>query len=369
MVELKDDQAAKVMGLSPDRLQNAWNVIRSEIARGITPSAVAMVTRHGHSVRFAAGYASEVNGKQDPVNYDTIYDVASLTKVVATLPLMLMLIEQGKVRLKDPVSFYLPEFASMNKAHVTVGHLLTHTSGLAPFYDMHTHGWSREKIMSFIYQSTLEYETGTKIIYSDLGFILLGEIISTVLGIPLDQAAHQFLYQPLGMKDTGFIMPEQLKSRIAVTEYDSALGEHLHGIVHDENARALGGICGHAGVFSTVSDLSRYAQMWLDGGLLNGEQLLSRTVMEASIVSKTAGIVGGNRGIGWQLKGDKYDASGDLLSNATYGHTGFTGTSLYIDPVNELSVVLLTNRVHHGRSTSVARLRECFHNAVVSAII
>lgn len=368
MVEHCDDQAAEAMGLSHTRLQHAWNVIRTEIAREVTPSVVAMVMRKGKLIRFAAGSTLYTDKEQCDVDYDTIYDCASLTKVVVTLPLILMLIDQGRVRLKDTVALFLPEFGVNNKAHVTVGHLLTHTSGLAPFYDLHTHGWSRDKIMSFIYECPLQNESGKQMVYSDLGFILLGEIISKLLGMTLDQAAQTYLFEPLGMSDSSFCMSDRPKSRIAATEFDTVTGDYLHGVVHDENARAMGGICGHAGLFSTAEDLLRYASLWLEGGQSGGHFILSRSIIKAATVPRTNHLPIGRRGLGWALQGDPYDASGDLLSPAAYGHTGYTGTSLYIDPVNELAAVILTNRVHLGRSKSVVRLRDYFHNAIVAAI-
>jgi serine-type D-Ala-D-Ala carboxypeptidase len=368
MVERYDDQAVAAMGLSPIRLQHAWNVIRTEIEKQTTPSVVAMVTRGGYRIRFAAGSTFPSHNSPTDAAFDTIYDCASLTKVVVTLPLVLMLIDQGKVRLRDPVALFLPEFGVQNKAGVTVGQLLTHTAGLAPFYDMHSHGWDRDKIISFIYECSLQYEPGSRVVYSDLGYILLGEIASKVMGMSLDQAAVTYLFKPLHMIDSSFSLSSELKARIAPTEMDSTAGTYLHGIVHDENARALGGICGHAGLFSTAEDLIRYTELWLNGGKLDGQFILSQAIVDAAAGSHTKHIAIGSRGLGWALKGDPYDASGDLLSSGTYGHTGFTGTSLYVDPLNQLGIVILTNRVHYGRVTSVARLRDCFHNAIAAAI-
>lgn len=368
MNEQYDVQAAAAMGLSSEKLQHAWNVIRTEIDKQTTPSVVAMVTRGGHRIGFAAGSPFPSNSSPSDAAFDIIYDCASLTKVVVTLPLMLMLIDQGKVRLKDSVALYLPEFGVQNKAGVTIGQLLTHTSGLAPFYDLHSHGWDRNQIISFIYECSLQYDPGSQVVYSDLGYILLGEIVSQIMGMPLNQAAESYIFKPLQMADSYFSLSSELIPRTAPTELDSASGTYLHGIVHDENARALGGICGHAGLFSTAEDLIRYTELWLNGGKLDEQLVLSKAIVEAATVSYTKHLPVGNRGLGWALKGDPYDASGDLLSLGSYGHTGFTGTSLYVDPLNQLGIVILTNRVHYGRTKSVARLRDCFHNAIAAAV-
>lgn len=368
-MELRDEHAAEKMGICPDRLQQAWATIIREIEKKEIPGAVAAITRRGASVRFAAGLAVDEGDRQVPVDFNTIYDIASVTKVTVTLPLALLLLDRGLVRLKDPVGRFLPEFASPEKQSVTIGHLLTHTAGLAPFYDLHTHGWDRSKIMSFIYQCPLQSLPGKQVVYSDLGYILLGEIIERVLEQSLDQAAQSHLFEPLGMQDSSFHPSAAQMKRVAATEYDEAQQSCLHGIVHDENARALGGICGHAGLFSTVDDLVRYAEMWMSKGRANGRVIISQRAVAAACTLYTGHLESARRGLGWMLHGDSMDASGELWSAGSYGHTGFTGTSLFIDPELELAAVLLTNRVHYGRNKSVVRLRNCFHNAIAASII
>lgn len=369
MIELRDEHAVETMGICPERLQQVWATISREIEQKEIPGAVAAITRRGASVRFVAGLAVDEGRHKVPVDFNTIYDVASLTKVTVTLPLVLLMLDRGLVRLKDPVGRFLPEFASPDKQAVTIGQLLTHSAGLAPFYDLHSHGWDRSKIMSFIYQCPLQSVPGTQVVYSDLGYILLGEIIERVLGQSLDQAAQSHIFDPLGMQDSRYQPTAAQLSRVAATEYDALQQSCLHGIVHDENARAMGGVSGHAGLFSTVDDLVRYANMWLAKGRANGRVIISQRAVAAACTLQTGHLKPARRGLGWMLHGDEMDASGDLWSAGSYGHTGFTGTSLFFDPDLELAAVLLTNRVHYGRKKSVVRLRNCFHNAIAASVI
>jgi len=408
--------------MNPERIADAFRLLDEAIAGGITPGGVAVVGRYG---RIAASYvagvahtaapaasggagsscgagsaasggghavahggsgsavsgghhsaapgdaAAAADGRRPlPVTESTVYDCASLTKVVATLPLVLLLVDRGRLRLDDPVARYIPAFAAEGKAAVTVRQLLTHTSGLPAHKNMYSHGWTPDEVKAYIYALPPEYEPGTKMVYSDLGFITLGEIAAELFGEPLDTAARRHVFEPLGMNDTCFMPPQEWRPRIAATEFDEALGRHKWGEVHDENAGALGGASGHAGLFSTAGDLAKYAAMWLAGGRIgeSGERLISQAAAEAATRCGTPGLPA-NRGLGWVLKGDPWDASGDWMSPSSYGHTGFTGTSLWMDPARDCFAVLLTNRVHYGRDGSVARLRACFHNAVAAACL
>jgi CubicO group peptidase (beta-lactamase class C family) len=319
-------------------------------------------------VEYAAGAAVTGPAGSLPAGKDTIYDCASLTKVIVTLPLVLMLIDQGSVCLDDPVRLWLPQFAESGKSAVTVRQLLTHTAGFPPHSNLHSHGWTKEQVLERALETQPVYEPGSRVIYSDLGYIALGCLVSALFGEPLDRAAGRRLFGPLGMNASCYCPPARLRPRIAATEHYPDEAGPRWGTVHDENALAMGGVSGHAGLFSTAADLTRYASMWLGGGRLDGKRLLSQSAVDLALRNHTASIEGGERGLGWVLKGDPFDASGDLLSAASYGHTGFTGTSLYIDPMLGLSVVLLTNRVHFGRDKSVVRLRAAFHNAVAGAV-
>lgn len=371
MNELAANAAAANM--DAERIADAFRLLDEAVARGDTPGGVALIGRHGRIAGIHAAGAAHTAAPGGeavlPARPDTIYDCASLTKVVATLPLVLLLVDRGRLRLGDPVAEYIPAFAANGKERVTVKQLLTHTSGLLSHKDMYSHGWTPEQVKAHIFAQPLEYEPGTKMVYSDLGFITLGEVVSVLYGEPLEIAAARHVFAPLGMNDTGYLPPERLRSRIAATEYDGSLGRHKWGEVHDENCGALGGASGHAGLFSTAADLAKYAAMWLAGGRIGDRgRLLSEASVSTAIRSHTDGLPA-NRGLGWVLQGDPWDASGDLLSPRCFGHTGFTGTSIWMDPAAGCFALLLTNRVHYGRSKSVVRLRNCLHNAVAAACL
>ncbi|WP_374016882.1 serine hydrolase domain-containing protein [Paenibacillus thiaminolyticus] len=387
-----DLSAAGQLGLSEEGLQAAWSPLDKAIEQGLIPGGVALIGRRGHAAAYAAGHAFMSEEHSIPASVDTIYDCASLTKVVVTLALMLILMDRGQVRLADPVAQHLPAFGAGGKAEITIGQLLAHTSGLPAHRDLYSHGWTPLQIHEEICAMEPDYPPGTRCVYSCLGYIILGHIIRQQFGRPLEEAAWSEVLQPLGMTASRYNPPPEWKPRIAATEYDAALGEYRWGFVHDENAHALGGAAGNAGLFSTASDLLRYARMWLalagsaggaasyiDGaadaslsrsgpGGFPESLLLSRGAVKEALRSHTLDIPGAHRGLGWVLRGDPADVTGEGLSPFSFGHTGFTGTSLWIDPAQDLTLILLTNRVHYGRGNSIAALRRQFHEAAVAAI-
>jgi len=371
----------------------ACAAIEREIAAGTMPGAVLGVLYEGREWVYASGYAHPKPSQGEPVlaREDTLYDAASLTKVVVTLPLMLQLLDEARLTLSTKVSDILPSFGAEGKTEITVGQLLTHTSGLQADLNLHSSGWSREQMWEAVLTAPLAVKPNTEVIYSDLGYLALGRIIEKMLDMSLDEAVKQRIWDPLGMHHSTLTPSREQTGRYAATEYENDMQEHLWGIVHDEKARALGGICGHAGLFTTAGDLLKYARMWLSEGsvplmqkteaaqgsvplmqkteVTEGEsRIFSRAGAAASIRTHTGHVHGTNRGLGWVLKGDQMDASGDWMSPACYGHTGFTGTSMWIDPQHQLAVVLLTNRVYGGRSSSVAQLRPQVHNALTGAV-
>lgn len=371
------EDGAERLGLEPEFVKAACQAIDREIEAGTAPGAVLAVVHRGQEWMYVAGYAQPEH--RVVVQKDTLYDCASLTKVVATLPLVLGLIDEGILELGTAISTWLPEFGAAGKEKVTVGQLLTHTSGLQADMKLHTHGWSKEQMWKAINQAVLQREPQTAVIYSDLGYLVLGRLVEEVSGLPLDEVAKRRIFEPLGMKNAAFSPISDVRGRCAATEYDEEFGGHLCGVVHDEKARAFGGVCGHAGLFATAGDLTRYARMWLEGGIVpdggsnhsgsgKHRRVLSQAAVEMSTQSYTSGIAEANRGLGWVLKGDRMDASGDWMSARSYGHTGFTGTSLWIDPDHDLAAILLTNRVYGGRSGSVASLRVRVHNALTAAV-
>ncbi|NKI22001.1 beta-lactamase family protein [Paenibacillus dendritiformis] len=383
-----DLSAAGQLGLSEEGLQAAWSPLDNAIEQGLIPGGVALIGRRGHAAAYAAGHAFLSEERSLPASVDTIYDCASLTKVVVTLALMLLLRDRGQVRLADPAAQHIPAFGAAGKAEVTIGQLLAHTSGLPAHRHLYSHGWTPQQIQEAICAMEPDYPPGTRCVYSCLGYIILGEMIRQQFGRPLEEAAGSEVLQPLGMTASRYNPPPEWKPRIAATEYDAALGEYRWGFVHDENAFALGGAAGNAGLFSTASDLLRYARMWLAlagsassaDGATNASLsrprteegpaafLLSREAVKEALRSHTNDIPGANRGLGWVLHGDPADVGGKGLSPYSFGHTGFTGTSLWIDPAQDLILILLTNSVHFGRGNSIAALRRQFHEAASAAI-
>jgi CubicO group peptidase (beta-lactamase class C family) len=366
MPEHMDLVEAAAWNSSTSSMDGVWEPIREAIGNRLIPGAVAAIQWKGKRIRYAAGLSVDNDKETVPVHLDTIYDCASLTKVVVTLPLVLMLIDQGKLQLDDHVSDIVPEFSRGEAKAITIRHLLTHTSGLAAGCDFHSHPWTLDRILQCLGSEPLRSKPGKQVVYSDLGFIVLGAIVARMMDMSIDQAAKRCIFDPLGMRDSYYCPPSDLLPRIAATEMSLATGKHWQGIVHDENARALKGISGHAGLFSTAEDLLQYAALWLNLGNANNDQLISRAAIATSIEWQTRNQISSRRGLGWVLRGDQADASGVLFSPKAYGHTGFTGTSLYIDPQLDLAVVLLTNQVHYGRGPMITQLRSDFHDAAAA---
>ena len=283
-------------------------------------------------------------------NIDTMYDMASCSKVVSTTTCILKLLEQGKLRLFDTVKKYLPRFKHEN---VLVWDLITHTSGLPAGVSGVCKIKSREEALDKIYALDLIYEKNTKIVYSDIGFILLGFIVEEISGMKLNEFAKKYVFDPLEMYDTGY-NPVDI-DRCAPTEErnDDIVKGIVCGKVHDEMAYLLGGVCGHAGFFSTCKDMSHFIEMVLNDGVYNGKKILSKATINLMFTpqvqeKKGIALTLNTRGIGWIVQGD-YCSAGDLASPETILHTGFTGTNVFIDRINKVGFSLLTNRVHPTR--------------------
>jgi CubicO group peptidase (beta-lactamase class C family) len=298
---------------------------------------------------------------------DTVFDLASLTKVVATATVTLALIQQGLLGLDDAAIDYVPDFTAFRQGPVTIRHLLTHTAGLPDGRKFYRWCDSRAELMHDLCQTPLETPPGSRVTYSDLGFLALGEIAGTAASAPLDVAVRHLVTDPLGMSSAGFIplaapMAFPLGG-FAATER-RADGTPWTGTVHDENARLLGGVAGHAGLFSTLADLVRFATWWVsdDDGPIPPQLRRTATSLQ------TLGL-DGRRGLGWTRTGDSFDILGGTWPPTAVSHTGFTGTSLALDPVSGLWVVLLTNAVHFGRdSTAIKALRRDVHAAAARAL-
>jgi len=327
------------------------------VAAGRIPGAVAMAGRGPATFgRWVAGQADAIQGR--PVRADTVFDLASLTKVVATTTVTLALAGQGRLRLDDPVTGYLPEFTACRDGPVTLGHLLTHTAGLPGSRKFYRWCGTREELLRDLYRTPLVTPPGSRVAYSDPGFIALGEVVAAVTAGPLDEAVLRLVTSPLGMSGTGF-RPNGPAERFAATER-RADGNAWAGTVHDENARLMGGVAGHAGLFAPAADLARFASWWVS----DSDAVVPAALRRSATTCQTEGL-GGHRGFGWACRGDDFDILDGLWPPTAVSHTGFTGTSLALDPPTGLWVVLLTNAVHAGRDpAAVKALRRDVHAVV-----
>jgi beta-N-acetylhexosaminidase len=359
--------APEEAGFRPDGLAEADRVVEGAVAARAFPGAVLAVGKDGVLAHLRAYGRLSYDDDAAPVATDTIYDLASLTKVVVTTTMAMILVDEGKLDITKPVSAFLPEFRGGAKDKVTVWHLLTHSSGLAAFGPLYKEIRGKEAFRQRLESMDLEYEPGTKSVYSDFGEILLGEILERVAGQDLDAFAGPRILGPLGMKDTMFRPGPRLLPRIAPTEEDTWRGRLVHGEVHDPNAFAMGGVSAHAGLFGTAPDLARFAQMMLNGGVLEHQRIVSRESVDR--FTKLAGIVpDSSRALGWDTPSGNSSA-GSLFGPRSFGHTGFTGTSMWMDPDRNLFVILLTNRVHPTRDNNAIReVRRTVADAVVRGL-
>jgi uncharacterized protein YbbC (DUF1343 family)/CubicO group peptidase (beta-lactamase class C family) len=300
---------------------------------------------------------------------DTIFDLASLTKVIATTTAVMQLVERGMISLEDPVADYWPEFKAHGKEDITVRELLTHYSGLRPDLDLKPEWSGYETALPMIVEETPVAVPGTRFIYSDINFETLGEIVRRVSGQPLEVFCAQNIFQPLGMKDTFFSPPPAVHDRIAPTQYQlGETGKMLWGEVHDLTAYNMGGVAGHAGLFSTADDLAIFAQMLLNGGTYAGARVLSPLSVEKMTTPQAPPDAMILRGLGWDIDSPYASNRGELYPLGSYGHTGWTGTSIWIDPVSRTYVILLTNRVHPDGKGDVVGLRTRVASVVAAAL-
>lgn len=339
------------MGMSAERLQAIDRVVARGISEGGYPGAAVVVGRKGHAV-WQKGFGTlSWSRASDAVSATrSIYDLASLTKVVGLTTAAMLLHDDGRLDLRAPVSRYLPAFSGGLKDQVTVEQLLTHRSGLPAGRDIWRVAKTPEEARRMVIESALSCRPGACYVYSDLGADILGFVIESITGTSLDSLLAERVFKPLGMVNTSFRPADSLRPRIAPTEMTPPRGYPIRGEVHDENAFALGGVAGHAGLFSTAADLSVFAQMMLNGGELNGVRIVSDTTVALFTRRKS-----GSRALGWDTAKGGVGA-GEYLSESAYGHTGFTGTSLWIDPERQMFVILLTNRVHAARARRPAKI-------------
>ena len=329
------------------------------------PGAIAVVgTRSRVIAQYGVGH---LDWKSSPApNEHSLWDLASLTKVIGLTSGIMQLVGQGKIEVDAPVQRYLPEWTGHAKERVTVRHLLTHTSGLPAFkpYDQITH--DPDSLAKLMFNTQLDTLPGVKMVYSDIGAYTLGRILEQVTGQSLDQYLHDHVFEPAGMHETMFRPPFALFPRIAPTEYDSVQRHRLvRGMVHDERAYYLGGVSAHAGLFSSAHDLTRFAQMYLNDGVIGKTTILPK----AQIAEFTTKKQVEDRALGWQ-KPNGTNSAGHMMSPDAFGHTGFTGTSIWMDPQRDIFVILLTNRVNPTRNNQkIGRVRAQLADGVMAVVL
>ena len=352
--------AAKLDAVAP--------AIEQAIREGKTPGAVVLIGHNGEVVYRQAFGNRAIVPEELPMGGDTIFDLASLTKVIATTPAIMQLLEQGKLRLEDPVAKYWPEFGSNGKDEITVRELMTHYSGLPPDLELKPAWSGYDTAMRRIEQTAPIVPPGTRFIYSDVNYETLGELVRRLSGQKLDDYAAEHIFAPLGMRHTRFLPPPSWRDQIAPTQYENgASGPLLWGVVHDPTARFMGGVAGHAGLFSTADDLAIFAGMLLEGGRYHGARILSEESVEKMTTPQTLPGKTAVRGLGWDIDSPYSSNRGNLFPVGSYGHTGFTGTSLWVDPFSRTYVILLTNAVHPKGEGNVVGLRSEIANIAAAA--
>ena len=349
---LKMPPLSSVFRLS--KLAEIDSAIAQSIDSGKAPGAVLRIANSGIVYRKVYGDKS-IKPDVYPMHYETIFDSASLTKVIATAPSISILLEQGKLGLNDKVDQWIPGFKKNGKGGVTIRHLLTHTSGLRPGLSLRSEWLGVEAAIEKAKAERINFQPNTRFVYSDINFILLGEIVRLASGQSLDKFATENIFQPLGMVDTGFKPASDNLGRIAPTEQ---LGEIiLHGEVHDPTARRMGGVAGHAGLFTTAKDLGIFASMMLNAGNYGGRSIFSNETIDLMTTSQTAPDMKVRRGLGWDISSPYSSPRGNHFGLSSYGHTGWTGCSIWIDPSTGTSVILMTSRVHPDGNGNVIALR------------
>lgn len=360
------------VAVSAQKLAAIDGEVESEIAQHHLPGAVVLVARNGKVVWRKAYGARAVEPAREAMTTDTIFDLASLTKIVATATSIMILVERGKVRLSDPLSNYLPEIKGEGTERITLELLLTHRAGYAPDFDLKDRWTGYDEAIKRLAREPLRNPAGARFVYSDINYIALGEVVHRVSGLTLDEFARRNIFVPLGMRDTDFRPNLKLRARIAPTEKRrgqlSYLGDKpdsseadsdkwLRGEVHDPTSYRMDGVAGHAGLFSTADDLAIYCQMILNGGQYRGVRILSPLSVAEMTRPRIVSDTGWTRGLGWDINTSFSTNRGDLFPLGSFGHTGFTGTSFWIDPASKMFVIFLSNRVHPDGKGDVGSLR------------
>jgi len=368
------------VGLVSTNLNSIDDAVAAAIQAGEIPGAVVLIGRHGKIAYCKAFGNRSLRPQTEPMTEDTIFDMSSLTKVMATAPSILLLAESGALRLDDRVKRYLPNFTGGGKEGITLRHLLTHYSGLPPDFDLSRQWSGYTGSLEELWKIATDSEPGKEFKYSDLNYIALGEVVRTVSGKTLDLFAQERIFVPLGMTDTCFLPSAKLVPRIAPTESRrntlrylkgqasiASLDKILRGEVHDPTAWRMGGVAGHAGLFSSAQDLAVFAQMLLDGGTYQDVRVLSSMSVKAMTSPQSPANSIDVRGFGWDIDTSYSSPRGDIFKGG-YGHTGFTGSSLWVHPSTDTFVIVLSNRVHPDGGKDINHLRGAIANIAATAI-
>lgn len=362
------DATPEEVGLRSERLERIDALVQAGLEQNLMPGCVVMVGRKGHIAFHKAYGHRQLEPTRISMTTDTVFDMASITKPMATATSVMVLLEEGRIRLRDKVAKYIPEFSNAGKESITVQQLLTHQAGFVPDNAIADYEQGRKRAFENIYKLKTIYEPGTRFVYSDVGFILLDDLIERQSGLAVDAFARERIFAPLGMRETGFLPAPPLQARAAVTEQRE--DRWMRGEVHDPRAYLMRGVAGHAGLFSTSEDIAIYAQMLLNGGQLNQTRILSQPTVE--LMTDSYRIVEGEkvsvRGLGWDKLSGYSSNRGENMSARAFGHGGFTGTVLWIDPDRQLFFIFLSNRVHPDGTGSVNHLAGQIATVAVSAI-
>jgi len=360
-------------GENKTKFPKAWSIIDSAINNKIFPGAQVFISKD-NNILYSGGFGRHTYEKQsEKVTNKTIYDIASITKVLSTTPIIMKMVAKKQISLDQPVRFFIPEFKGGNKDLVTIRHLLTHSSGIKAYrkFFLEKNIKTQKDIINEIISMELEFMPGTKFSYSDLGFILLKEIIELLTNKPIEQIADSWIFSPLDMNSTYYLPNESVITQIAPTEIDNIYRNRLvHGEVHDENTYLMGGVSTHAGVFSKSEDIANYAQMYLNRGSWRGNRIFKESIIK-KFTKKQNTPKSSDYAIGWDTPSNNGKSSaGDFFSDGSFGHLGFTGTSLWIDPNQNIIIVLLTNRVYPSREREgIYGIRRKFYNAVMDQLL
>ena len=341
--------APEATGMDSRRLNVIDEIVAEGLSREKMPGCVVLVGHRGHTVFHKAYGQRQLQPVKAAMLPDTVFDLASLTKPIATATSVMSLIEQGKLSLDDTVAKHIPEFANNGKEEISIRQLLTHMGGLIPDNSMRDYQDGPTEAMRRVFELKPTAVPGEKFMYSDVGFIVLAELVKRITGEDVNKYSQRVIFGPWQMNETGFLPSPELASRAAVTEQRE--GRWMQGEVHDPRSYALGGVAGHAGLFSTAADLAKYAQALINGGTLDGVRVLKPETV--ALMGSPVQVSSGLRTPGWDMRSPYSSNRGDLLSAAAFGHGGFTGTALWIDPEQQLFVVFLSNRVHPDGKGSV----------------